>query len=329
MQSEVDPERRNLDCLGSLATHLLKEGDRDVVAVSRVPDRAYADAVSRSGGQFIVALADPRRAALYLNRTGGWELVAAIRIIGGSSACLAGVLASEGASIMRADDAAADPTSLASRLLAALRLPAGAGEIARAVEIVSGRLASIKNLVADEPDVSDALRAALPEEGALAVEAALAGYVSAFAGGPLGRITATRSLFYSTEANAPLSSPVVDVTGRARCLIYGPYIQLPQGDWTVRLVLAFPQEVVGTPFTLEVSRGDRSGWSEVGRMSFIASLGRYVGQVSFNHRDPSATLQFKLFIDKAAFDGRVSLGFAELQRLDDETLGDIEWRPYS
>lgn len=328
---DTDPEQRDLDCLGSLATALLNEEKSEIIAVARVPDRAYVDAVCRTGSPFLVALADPRRVALYLHSGAGLEPMSAVRVTGASCACLVGTLLLGRANPIWTDDLTADTARLATCLLSVLRLPADAANVARAREIVARRLDGARQWRMGEEDVSTVLRTALPEESAFAVEAALAGYVPAFSGEALGHLTATRALFYSTETSAPLVTSTIDVTGRPRCLVYGPYISLPPGNWTLQLVLAFSKELAGMPFTLEVSRGDRRGWSEVGRVSFVASVGRYVGQVSFNHQKPDTTLQFKLLTDKAAFDGQVSVGFAELSRFDERALGNvdsqIEWRP--
>ena len=95
--------------------------------------------------------------------------------------------------------------------------------------------------------------------------------------------------------------------------------------------MAFSQELADIPFTMDATRGRGETTVEIGRISFTPGIGRYTAQITFAHREPDTQLEFRLHVDKAVFDGRVSLGYAELIRLDrdraDEVGGAIDWRP--
>ena len=111
-----------------------------------------------------------------------------------------------------------------------------------------------------------------------AILAELAIDVDEFVPGPIGAMTEIRTL--SDEVVGPLFAAaasgvrqtvtwsrdclfwgdhpgeklprIIDLTGPARVLVYGPYFHLPVGDWTLQATLAFSPEAVGAPFAIEL-----------------------------------------------------------------------------
>lgn len=314
-----------LDSLGGLASQLLRAQSDAALAVSWRSDYGFAETLASAGRSFLLAIDDPKRTVLLLLQQ-GVDLPNAIRSTTLSSACLVDLLKAPQAELLLRDRAVLDPSDIARRCLRTLDLPAQAKDVEKARRVVDRHLSRLEPAPAD---VSAELRTMLGDEGALAVEGALAGFWAAFNGRPLGSIIATRPLFIS-ETLVPVVSAPIDATGRARCIVFGPYISLPAGNWTLRMVVAFSPELTGTPFTLDVTRAGNTGTKELGRVSFEAIVGRYVAQITFNHREPSKALEFRLFIDKPTFEGRVSLGYAELQRLQaqvgEDLSGDIDWK---
>jgi hypothetical protein len=315
-----------LDSLGSLASQVLSAEADIVVGVSRRGDRAFTEALVSSGRLYLVALDDPRWAALSLYRQGGGtDLPGAIRNTGLACACLIELLLAANARPILFESAAADKAGFARQVIEVLGLPDGEADVEAASSLAAEKLPS-----AARGEISAELRSSLNDTEALAVQGALAGFWPAFQGRPLGPIIATRPLFYSAETVAPFTSPTIDATGRARCVSFGPYVSLPPGNWTLRLVMAFSPELAGTPFTLDVTRAGRRATEELGRITFDAIVGRYIAQITFNHSEPSRALEFRLFIDKPTFEGRISIGFAELKRLEgpagDPSTSEVEWR---
>lgn len=314
-----------LDTLGGLASQLLKAQNDKALAVSWRFDSAFAETLANAGRPFLLVIDDPKRSILTLLDQ-GVDLPNAVRTMTMSSACLIDLLKAPHAELLLRDQAVRDPTDIAQRCLRTLNLPTETSDIDAARRIVERHLAKMPPPPAD---ISSELRGKLGDEGALAVEGALAGFWAAFNGRALGPVIATRPLFIN-EALAPFVSAPIDATGRARCLLLGPFISLPAGNWTLRMVMAFSPELTGTPFTLDVTGTGQGGPKELGRVSFEAIVGRYVAQITFNHRDPSRPLEFRLFVDKPTFEGLVSLGYAELQRLQaqigQDLTNDIDWK---
>ena len=319
-----------LGSLGSLADHLIKADFDVALAISRRADKAFSDSLLRSARPFLLVLEDPRRAFLAMYGCGAQaDFQNAIRSAALSSACMVDLVPAPHAVKASHATLLSDPTSFARLCLAFLGIEAGRLPVADAAAIVRNHLQA-GSLSERSEDVQTELSRQLDEESSLAVQGALSEYWSAFQGAPLGTVVATRVLFYSSETSAPLKTPVIDASGRARCLAFGPYLNLPAGSWTLRLVLAFSSELAGKAFTLDVTRAGAAATEELGRISFQAVVGRYVAQVTFEHVEPTKALEFRLFIDNAAFDGQVSVGYAELGRLRDQTgekLGaDLDWR---
>ena len=95
------------------------------------------------------------------------------------------------------------------------------------------------------------------------INGALEPYVNYFnGGGELEPIVWEPDLFYTNESTAdgsyrPASGPI-DITGRARFLIFGPYINLPPGAWSATAVIGFSAETAGLSFVIEIAAGHSS-----------------------------------------------------------------------
>ncbi len=90
------------------------------------------------------------------------------------------------------------------------------------------------------------------------VNGALGAYVDYFTGGDLTSITWERDLFFIGDQPKVRATRPIDVTGRARCLIYGPYIMLPPGSWSASILLGFSKEAAELGYVVEVVAGTHS-----------------------------------------------------------------------
>src|SRR5262249_42639878 len=99
----------------------------------------------------------------------------------------------------------------------------------------------------------------LSERERSVVNGALEPYVAHFAGGELDGLVWEPELFYTTP-DPPVPGLVtatgpIDITGRGRYLVYGPFINLPPGQWFVDVVIGFSAEAAGMGFMVEVFAG--------------------------------------------------------------------------
>lgn len=298
---EYDPKGRNLDMLGALASSLLETQADFTLALARAPDEAFARALTDAGHPFILVLERPVTAAAELMEA-GVAPIQATRVVAQSCACLTSLLNLPFAARLGSgleQDAMA--LSAASTLLRVLQIPPDDTEVQWTKSLIQAVFRA-------RPEISR-----VPPEVDTMTRAALSGYGRAFAGGTLDSIVATREMFVGTEpSGAPLGASV-DLTGRPRMLAFGPYIAAPKGAWTLRLTLAFSSGVDGQPFAVDILGGRRGVASQLGRTSFQAIEGAQIVQANFSNPDPDALLQFRLFSERALFDGQASIGFAELR----------------
>ena len=327
---DIDPQHRDLDALGSLATGLLEATTDHVLAVSSKPDRALCEALRDADRPFLLVIDDPRIVALETIRATQIDATAAARLIGASCACLVDALALPTGVRLTRSELLGDPRRLARTILGMLRLGETADDVSHAAATIGAMQAATPDEQTALADVGRTLRAELPPEGARTVEAALTGYNSAFLGKKLGPVIATRETFYAVE---PLGAPLageIDATGRARCLAYGPYFSIPSGNWTLRLVFAFSSDLSDIPFTVDIARTRKRSQVQVTRVSFRAVTGRYVTQLPFSHPESDTVLEFRVYLDRPVFEGRVSLGYAELVKnelpLEADLSPTVEWQ---
>ncbi|MGE0258645.1 MAG: hypothetical protein AB7T18_07810, partial [Alphaproteobacteria bacterium] len=134
-------------------------------------------------------------------------------------------------------------------------------------------------------------------------------YVAYFAGQGIDRLVWEPELFYSCKDPAgPVPSPAVgpiDITGRPRAFIYGPYITLPPGSWSADIVLGFSTEAAGMGFFIEVCAGAQLASTHVqpnAEQVIETSLQFTIDEAA------STPVEVRVFNERAAFDGRVILG---------------------
>jgi len=139
-------------------------------------------------------------------------------------------------------------------------------------------------------------------------------------GDPLGRITWIRELFLA-DGHLPAVQPV-DITGRVRALIYGPYIRLPLGSWAAEVVLGFSQEAADVTFVVDIL----SAGSQLCVMSLRPPRqGVYSVNLNFViNEQTDHPVEFRVVNERAAFDGRVALSHVLLSKQQDGSDSTID-----
>ena len=118
-----------------------------------------------------------------------------------------------------------------------------------------------------------------------------------------------RELFFLFEdPPAPDQVPAdrpVDLTGRARVVIYGPGINLPPGAWSANVALGLSSETAGMSFLVEVYAGRQLNCNRV------TSVGAQVLAVAVPFVVDTVldrSIEIRIVSERAAFDGRLALG---------------------
>lgn len=114
-------------------------------------------------------------------------------------------------------------------------------------------------------------------------------------------------------------TPEIDLTGRARILVHGPYVQLPPGVWEVRFEFAI--DPMGKPLRFRFDWG--VGDDMVTCNPTIHQAGRYSITLSRRWLE-SGPAQARIWMMQGTFDGHFEFHGCTVSRLaDDETDRDI------
>lgn len=96
---------------------------------------------------------------------------------------------------------------------------------------------------------------------------------------------------------------IVDLTGPARVLAYGPYFHLPPGGWTVRATLAFSPAAVGTPFAVELRSDALLGQ---GRFK-LGAAGVFAASFPAEVRSAHVPNEIRVITEIGAIDGEIGV----------------------
>jgi len=264
------PVGRVLDQVGLF---LMRDAPEQLVIGARQPDERLLAALAATGIPFIVALDDPRGAVVDILEKTRVEPAAATRAVANSCPFIMRYLTIPNALTLHAKNARSNPSGTVSAIAGHLRIPITESQVAEIVEgLAQAGLAPVETN-------GGAGTQFLPERSRKTLDGALAPYGAFFAGANMSQFVWTRDLF--AIVGDPIKKPVhlIDVSGGARCLIYGPYIHLPPGSWNARLVLGFSREATGHIFLVDACCCDQ----QLAATSFRPdSTGIQTAEISFS-----------------------------------------------
>jgi hypothetical protein len=297
----------SLNTLEELALVMIRTGASHFVVCSRQPGGGIQAALTQAARRFIVVLDEPRAALRDLATRPGFDLVAATRAVASSCASLLSCAASPEALVLSGAKYGREQAVTATVIARHLGLDVAPGEI----EAIIAELQDdgIVPLPADDGGWWDSLE----EPQQALVNGALGAYVDYFAGGGLGKITWERDLFFISEEPAtqqpmPATSPV-DITGRIRFLVYGPFINLPPGSWSASVIMGFSPEAAGMTYIVEVFAGSQLTHARVepgNERIFEANL-HFSIDAAIDH-----PIQIRIHNERPAFDGRLAVGYVTM-----------------
>jgi len=292
-----------LNSLEELAGAVIKGTAANLVACCRQPVVRLQAEVLAAGHPFLVALGDPRAALWNLVERSGFSVVDATRAVASSCATLLTITKVPQALVLTPDDGQ-NPRAAVAAIARHFAIPIEASALGALADQVAAA-----GLAPEDLDGS-AWWNGLPERQQSIANGALQPYIRHLAGYDLARMVWEPELFYTgTEPPGPLlalTNGPIDITGRPRFLVYGPFINLPPGAWAVDVVLGFSAEAVGMSFIVEVFSGAQLANTRIevtGEQVVEARLLVTIG----NAADQS--VQIRVYNERAAFDGRLALGF--------------------
>lgn len=300
-QSLGPAEVIHTDTLEQFALGLLRAKSSNVIVGSRQMVGWLWSAIPQANMRFILALDDPRLALENLVLRHGMDFVEATRITAKSCASVVSCRSISGALALRASECEANPLAAAEGIARHLGLGVSETDIAKVVAAAS----DLGIWPCREKD--NAWWGGLEtSQRALAI-GAIDPYIGCLGGADLEPITWERELFFINEEqpreHGQLASRPVEITGRPRCLVHGPYITLPPGLWSATVALGFSPEAAELTYTVDIHADALLTQARIqpdGQRFVEASL-------NFSIVEPDM-IGIRISNERAAFDGRLALG---------------------
>jgi len=291
------------DTLEEISLWMMRTGASRGVVASRQPGGRLRSALTDAGRAFLVVVEDPRTALVEAVQRRPDDVSAAAQLVASSCAGIIRYVSSPGALALFRDRDGGDPVNTARAIARHLTLDVSDAEI---VELVDELAAA--GLTFERSD-----GAAQWEELGADERRVVAGSVGPFATylttGNLPPITWERELFFLGDRPGERATGIIDVTGRARCVLDGPHIMLPPGSWSLLLKLLFSRETTEHDFLLEVVAGRQVA------SRTIRPHAEGVLEVNLPFALEATTdhpIAIRLSTQRAAFDGTVAVVEARL-----------------
>jgi hypothetical protein len=273
------------DTLEQIAAGAIATGTSQGVVSSRQPGGRLRATLLETGAPFVVALDDPRAALIELVLGREVGLPDAVQQLASSCAALRGLASAPGALTLHGDTEAPPDADTIARIASHLRLAvdeAGIAELADALAppvAAEGQLDAVawwNGLELDEQELALGALGPFIDTAAIdttAIDSAANSAPFSVSWGP--------ELFFLADRPGERATGPIDITGRARCLLHGPYIILPAGSWSLSLSALFSSEAADYEFDAEV-------WAE-----------RVLAQGTLRPRQGSAAVTLDFALDEA------------------------------
>ena len=282
-----------------LASAMLMAEPSNILVRGHQPTASLRHILKGTSKPLLVSVDDPRRGVWDLISRNGLDPAEAIRQVASSCASLMPCIPLPGALLLHAERDWPEIAIMAKTISDHFGAPLEPGDLNDIATQVGSHLGN--DALEWEPD-------RLGEPVLTLANGALNAYLDYFLGSPFGQITWARELFF-TDDHQPATHPV-DITGRVRALIYGPYFKLPPGKWRAEVVLGFSQEAADLNFLVDVKISD----SVLSTTSIRPGRqGVFTLNLSFAiDEDNEHAVEFRIMNERAAFEGRVMLGHVAL-----------------
>ncbi len=312
------------DTVDDLKQHVQSHSGGHAVLVSQFPEPRLAELVVKVNVPFLVCLEDPVDAVSYLARATEQRDFGLIRAVSASLACLEPLARAPAALVLRRNDVGQGSgidllmkridrhfsTDLSLEQIASalrnvgMQPPEGSAraEAPRLEEAAATVIAGYLTPKEEVPELSELLR----ETARKVLRPLEFGYADHSAAITLW----PREAFLSGERLGEGLDSSLDLTGGARCLIYGPYLHLPTGRWNARFLFDVDEDCYGQIFTLEIHAADLLGKLRV----CPQGTGSFEAAVPVEVVDPRAPIEVRVMMDSGAIEGRLSAWSVEWLR---------------
>ncbi len=136
-------------------------------------------------------------------------------------------------------------------------------------------------------------------------------YGSASEGRRLDSVTWPASVFFNGDVPNTFAPPRQELTGKARILVYGPYLSVPRGKWKAKIGFIIGQNLSGNTLVVDMAlNAIPAAICEVK----LPHSGQYEIDLAVEVLEPSAPIEVRITLKHGAIEGWFSLLWVEMQR---------------
>jgi len=120
------------------------------------------------------------------------------------------------------------------------------------------------------------------------------------------------SMFINTACPEQPFNGSVDLTGPARCVIYGPYLHLPAGSWSLNATIGISENYSGNQMTVDVFQA-----AILAQQTFpLPPEGQFDLTANFVVSEPRKAIELRFMILQGAIEGKLTLTGVTISRQD-------------
>lgn len=311
----------NANSFEEIGRELVANDCTSAVVVIRQPSVSMAQTLNESGKRFLLLLEDPSACAAALSEDHGIEPIDAIRTASDCSVRVRPLIASQHARVLRATSDL-NARDIAKAICEHFQFSLSDEQIDSAINAEGVRLFEQRRKLAIElvipsksqpdNDTSHDLGLHLKEHTAPDVAGeALGPLWRNLNGGELREVIWSRELFFHGDDPRSQLPIVLDATGVARCLAFGPLMRLPSGAWSCGLLMACSNSAVGLTLCVEVIADVM-----LNRVVFeLTEPGLFEVEFSFVLGNTDNRVDLRLYLTNAAFEGQLAILRARMSSL--------------
>ncbi|GAU82902.1 hypothetical protein BIWAKO_02825 [Bosea sp. BIWAKO-01] len=142
-------------------------------------------------------------------------------------------------------------------------------------------------------------------------ECVLGGLYKYVEDGAPGTLTWPGRAFLLGDSPGTTAPTILEVTGRARIIFYGPYFHLPRGRWKMRISFGFSHDIRGLPLNIQIASA-----TLLGEVRILAERsGIFAVNCEVVVTDPHEPIEVRTMNEQGAIEGHVALASVELTYL--------------
>jgi hypothetical protein len=277
-----------------LATALAEASHRNVIFFSDAPDYHISKVFLEGNAPLVVLVHNPIRIVDSLILERKFDAITSTRLTSLSLSCLHDLVLCPRAYVISEP---LDITNIAKHLT---------------------RLANVCRIPVDDVILEKAVKCLMPlgqnkartNRGPDAMSACLESFESLLRKTAVNQICWPREVFLNADEQGAFVTAPVNLTGRARLFLYGPYLHVPRGLWIAEITFEIRENFSGNILKVDICFEEVAGeWKFQ-----LPENGIYTFELSLKIFEPRHPVQIRFFLMEGAIEGSFDLKRVNLRR---------------